>query len=178
EDEHAGMPRQHARDLDELTLADAEARHRRCQRNLLHAELIEGAARRLAQMAAAMEQRDLAVAEPDIVLDRERRRERELLRDERDAKRLRLERMADVVPGAVDAHAAGIGAIDAGQKLDERALAGAVLAADRVNLAGAEGERGALQHHIGAEALGDPLDLEDRLARRRRRRDRLRAAVQ
>src|SRR6185312_12928829 len=138
EDEHAGMPRQHARDLDELTLADAEARHRRCQRNPLHAELIEGAARRLAQMAAAMEQRDLAVAEPDIVLDRERRRERELLRDERDAKRLRLERMADVVPGAVDAHAAGIGAIDAGQKLDERALAGAVLAADRVNLAGAE----------------------------------------
>ena len=67
EDQHARIAREHARDLDQLTLADAELRHRRLQSETAQTHLFQRLPRPLTQSAAAMKQRHLAVAEPDIV---------------------------------------------------------------------------------------------------------------
>ena len=76
------------------------------------------------------------------------------MRDQRDAKVLRLLRMTNVAPFAVDAHDAPIGLMHAGEDLDQRALARAILPANGADLAAAKRKRDILQHFDRAEALG------------------------
>src|SRR5439155_10631774 len=54
------------------------------------------------------------------------------------------------------------GRVDARQRLDQRRLAGSVLAAQRVHFAGAQIERHVAQSGDRAEALRDLVGLEDR----------------
>ena len=95
----------------------------------------ERVARAPAQVAAAMKHRHVGAAEPDIVEDREPRREAEFLGDKSEAQRLRVLRAAHGLAHAVDRDRAGVGRENAHQQFDQRALAGAVLAADRADFA-------------------------------------------
>ncbi len=62
---------------------------------------------------------------------------------------------------AVERHRAGVGLEDAGRDAHERALAGAVLADDRVDLPGPEIEIHAVEDPDLAEALADGPHLEE-----------------
>ena len=64
------------------------------------------------------------------------------------------------------AHAAAIDAIQARQDLSQRALAGAVLAAQRVARSGGDVERHALQRAHAGEPLADPVEAQDRVRAR------------
>jgi len=58
---------QHPGDLDELTPADAELRHRRFERQVAEADLFQRRPGAIAKILATMKQRHLAIAEPDVV---------------------------------------------------------------------------------------------------------------
>ena len=60
----------------------------------------------------------------------------------------------------VDAHLTGVGRNRTGEDVDQRALAGAVLTHERVNLTGADAERHAAQSKHPAEALVHARHLE------------------
>ena len=64
-------------------------------------------------------------------------------------------RRVDRDVGAVEQEAAGVGAVDAGETLHERRLAGAVVADQRGDLAGVDREVDVVQHVHRAEALVD-----------------------
>ena len=102
----------------------------------------------------------------DIVRDREVGHQRQLLEDAHDAGRVgggwRGE--ADIVSGK--AHAAGIGLDHAGDDLDQRRLAGTVLAQHRMDLAALAGEVDALEGAYAAIALGDAGQCEEGALRR------------
>ena len=66
------------------------------------------------------------------------------------------------IGSAVQQDLAAIRLMDAGHDLDQRRLAGAVLAEQGVNLAGIERERHVLERLGGVEALGDVAHLQDR----------------
>src|SRR5207237_5939402 len=57
---------------------------------------------------------------------------------------------------------AGVGVVDARDDLDQRRLAGAVVADDRVHLVGAEREVGVAEGIHATEVLLDPARLEER----------------
>jgi hypothetical protein len=92
-------------------------------------------------------------------------KEQRLLIDGGDAVALRFRRAGhrDRRPGKQDL--AMIRLIDAGHDLDQRRLAGAVLAEQRVDLAGMERERDVIQRLRGAEPLGDAAQFENRRRR-------------
>ena len=77
------------------------------------------------------------VAEEDVLGDRQQRHQRQFLMDDDDAERARCRRCARTPLLALEEDLALVGAvrIDAAQHLHQRRLAGAVLAADRVDLA-------------------------------------------
>ena len=66
---------------------------------------------------------------------------------------------ADRLAGEDDLAGEGAGGMHAVQDLDQRRLAGAVLAEERVDLAGAHRDVDAAQRRHAAEALGDAADL-------------------
>ena len=68
---------------------------------------------------------------------------------------------------AVEEDLAGVVADGAGEDLDQRGFAGAVLAEEGVDLAGAGGEAGVAEGDDAAEALGEPGDFDQILARAR-----------
>ena len=59
---------------------------------------------------------------------------------------------------AVEEHPARVGPVDAGDDLDQRRLAGAVLAHQRVDLAGPEVERDVVERLDAGEGLARVLD--------------------
>ena len=59
---------------------------------------------------------------------------------------------------------AAVGLVHAGHDLDQRRLAGAVLAEQRMDFAGVERERHVLQRLRGVEPLGDAADIQNGLA--------------
>ena len=61
-----------------------------------------------------------------------------------------------------------VGLVRAGQDLDQRGLAGAVLAEEAVHLAGADVEVDAVEGADTRELLDDPVHLEQRSGRRHR----------
>ena len=133
EDEDAGVACQHPRKLDKLATADAELRHRRLQRQIAQPDTLERRPRPVTKFLAAVKQRHLAVAEPDVVQHRERRSEAQLLCHQRDAELLRVLRIADLDRLAIDADDTGIGRVHAGDDFHQRALACSVFAADRAD---------------------------------------------
>ena len=104
----------------------------------------------------------LRVAQEDVLGDGLVGGQVELLVDDADAQPLGLVRVVDRHGLAVDADLAGIALIGAGQDLDERGLAGAVLAGEGHDLAGTQGEVDRVQRLDAAEALADAARLQQR----------------
>ena len=75
----------------------------------------------------------------------------------------RVERRVELDRPALEEDLAGVGLVDAGQRLDQRRLAGAVVADERDDLLGVDGEARAAQRADAAEALDDPLGFEQGL---------------
>src|ERR1700730_2924799 len=65
EDEHPRVAREHPRELNKLPPADAEPRYRCLEREVAQAHRLERRTRALAQLPAAVEERHVAIAEPD-----------------------------------------------------------------------------------------------------------------
>ena len=108
------------------------------------------------------------VAEGDVLGDGHLRKQREVLPDDADAEGAGRDRRHRVDPLAEVVHlGAGIGRIDAGDDLDQRALARAVLAGEAVHFPGQHLERDVLERAHAAEGLRDMREAE-------RRRDRAR----
>jgi hypothetical protein len=107
------------------------------------------------------------VTDEDVLGDRQVGEQPRLLLDDGDAASPRVGRPADRHGLTVDDDRAAIGFVDAGQDLDERALAGPVLADEGVRFAGEQVERDILDGERRAEPLRDALERD---AGRRRRR--------
>ena len=124
--------------------------------------------RRLALHRAAVDDaaRGRLAAEEHVLGHRAVGQQVELLVDDPDAGGLRRVRVAERDLLAVDADRPVVGRVDAGEHLHQRRLAGAVLADDRVDLAGAQVEVDAVQHLDADEALADARHLEQRRAAR------------
>ena len=83
----------------------------------------------------------VAMADEDVLGDRQVGEDHRLLVDRDDPQRLRIEGARDRARLAVDHDLAGVRLLDAGHDLDQRRLAGPVLADEGVDLARVEGER-------------------------------------
>ena len=128
----------------------------------IEVELGEHRARLLAH-ARAIDHRERTeaahrqVAERDVLGNRQRRHQAQLLRDGHDAGGDRVVRAREMAGLAVDEDVAAVGTMDAAEDADQRRFAGAVLADDGVDLAEADVEIDAVERDRGAEMLGDRL---------------------
>ena len=115
-------------------------------------------------LRAAVDQAEPArrVRQADIVRDAQVGHQRQLLEDRDDARPVGGARPgeADDLPGQPDL--AFVGLDHAGDDLDQRRLAGAVLAQDGMDRARPAGEVDLLQRAHAAVALGDAAQLEQR----------------
>ena len=102
------------------------------------------------------------VAEHHVLADREVRAEVDLLVDRGDAGLLGVRRGAERALLARDRDGALVDGVDAGQRLDQRGLPGAVLAHERVHLAGPEDEVHAIEREDAREADGDVPHRDER----------------
>ena len=94
--------------------------------------------------------------------DREVGEERRLLVDDRDPGVARVGGPAERRPRAPSIEQpAAVGRVDAAEDLDERRLAGAVLADERVGLAGVEIDRDVVERVDRAEGLRRVLERQD-----------------
>ena len=91
--------------------------------------------------------------------------QREVLVEGLDAERARVVRLAEATRLAVDDDLAGVGMHGAREHLDQRRLAGAVVADDGHDLARADREVDAVDGHDRAVALGQPAGLESAACR-------------
>ena len=112
---------------------------------------------------------DGLAAHEDVLGDRQVGEERGLLVDDGDARLLRLGGRREVDVLAVEAELARVAAVEPGDDLHERGLAGAVLADEGVDRAGIEAQAAGAQGDDGAERLDDPGQLEHRGCGCRRR---------
>ena len=101
-------------------------------------------------------------AEHDVLGHRQVRQEVDLLVHRRDARCLRLGGAAERHLLAREGDGAGVDAVDARERLDERGLARAVLAHERVHLAGEHAEVDAVERLHAGEGDRDALHLDDR----------------
>src|SRR4051794_30594020 len=163
-------PRHGAADRDALALAAGHRGDRRRRVLKADAEALErlvGAAVHLgvveeAELAEQPPARDLA-AEEQVRGRVELGGEREVLVDGLDPERARLDRRADRHLAALEEDLARVRRLDAGERLDERRLAGAVVADERHDLGRVDGEARAAQRADASEALDEAAGLEQRL---------------
>ncbi len=148
-------------DLDDLLVGDGQApgRSARVEVDAQPAEeaLRLGVHRRPVDAAAAAE--ELAPHE-DVLHDREVGEERRLLVDHRDACVLGVGRRAEVDAVATEQEVAAVAAVHAGDDLDQRRLAGAVLPHQGVDRAGVDAQAAGAQGDDRAERLRDVAQLE------------------
>ena len=112
------------------------------------------------------------MAEEQVEVDRKLRDQREVLVDGLDPVRAGSLDRVEADPLAADDHLAAVLLVEAAQDLDERALAGSVVADEPEHLALAQREVDAAENDERAETLGHAAHLErgpGRLGRRRRR---------
>ncbi len=101
------------------------------------------------------------VAEHDVLADGEVPAEVDLLVDRGDPRGLRVGGAGEAALGAVDDDASGVDPVDARERLDQRRLPGAVLAHERVDLAGEEPEVHPVERLDAREGDGDAPHLDD-----------------
>ena len=165
EDQDLRVAHERAHDAARLTvgereLLDGHVRGRRRGRAARRASACARAAFSRARDARAPR---AVGAEPDVVEHRAGLGDEDLLEDRDDAAALRLARRPDRRDElAVELDLAGVRGVDAAEDLDQRRLAGAVLADERVDLAGAQLEGGVADRLGRAERLGDVGDAQER----------------
>ncbi len=157
-------------DLDELLLADADVLDLRAG-VVAQADAVQQFGRLLLRLAPVDDAAAVQfAAEEDVLGDGQLGDERELLVDDRDAGGLALADVAEPHHLALVDDVALVAAerVDARQHLHQRRLAGAVLADDRVDLAGLHLDRHVVQRLDAGELLADGAHLEDvRVSRHR-----------
>ena len=129
-DEQSSVERDGLGDLDDLLVGDRQT-ERRAARVDVHAEPLEEVASPRGACRPVDRGRLPADGHPaheDVLGDREVGEERRLLVDDRDAGVLGLGRRAEVDGLAAEQEVPAVAAVDAGDDLDQRGLAGAVLA--------------------------------------------------
>ena len=161
EHEHVRLHAERARDGHHLL-----HRHRIGRQQPGHVDLQVQAGEQLARLRVHRRPVDapvLARIAPgeDVLGHREVRAEVHLLVHGTDAQALRLERRARLDGLAAQADGAGVGGVHAGEHLDERGLAGAVLPHQRMHFAGEQAQAGAVQGTHAEELLADARELED-----------------
>ena len=167
EDDHVRGEGRGARHRHALALAAGQRFHRLRHRadadlqvvhaldaGLQHLLLVEHA-QHVAEEALAPQ----LAAEEQVLGDGHRRRDRQVLVAAFDAGAARVDRRAELHRLAVEQDLAGVGHGGAGQRLDQAALAGAVVADHRQDLAGAQLEVGAVQRRDLAVALDQAAGL-------------------
>ena len=155
EDQHARVAVERLEDLDALLLADRELPDARAR--------IDGQAELLAELGdtrssaarSGTSRRVALVAERDVLGDRERLDEAEVLVHHPHAARERVARRAQLHGLAVQLERPLVRAVEARDDVRERALARAVLAEQRVHLAGVDLEIDAGVRDDAGEALRD-----------------------
>ncbi len=162
EDDDADLLRQGLGDLDHLLVGDREVADRTAR--------VDGKAQAPEQFPGAAVQRrpgDDArqLAQEDVLGDRQVGRQGGLLVDHRDAMRGGDPRVVGRDRRAVDEDRAAVGRDLARQHPHQRRLAGAVLAEERVDLAGLEIEVDPLQRAHAAERPRDVLQFDERAHR-------------
>ena len=165
EDHDARVPEHGARDRDRLPLAARERgdelphRAQRRDREALH-----GLGRALLHLRLVEPLEDVVRLAPEehVLDDVEVVAEREILVHDLDSEPGRVLRTVDRDRLAVEEDLTGIRGVDAGDALDQRRLAGAVVAHEGHDLAGAHLEVDVCQGLHRAEALRDPAQLERR----------------
>ena len=150
-----------ARELDELRLADRQARHGRGRLDR-RVDLSEELPRPLVHPAAVdgAEPGQRLEAHEDVLGHVEVREQLRVLVDRDHAARPGRHRRGEAHRLAVEPDLARIGLLDAGDDADQRALAGAVLAQDGVDRARGDGEAHALERADAAEALAHAVKGE------------------
>ena len=157
EHQHVGLDGQRAGEVD-----DAQRRQRHAARPWRTGR---GRSRPSSRDPVA-ERLERRLGEAQVRPDVEIRDERRLLVDGDEAAPAGLGRRVDDRAAAADGDRAAVGPDGAGEDLDEGALAGAVGAHQRVDLAGADRERGGLQRDDRAVRLGDAGGLEQEVGAR------------
>ena len=149
--------------------ADSEPTSRRAGSRGGRGGRAAAAAARLATAGRVKPNRELLVAEEDVVGDGQPVDQVELLVDRGDAQApwRPAGRRADAGSPRQEMCAL-VGLVRAGQDLDQRGLAGAVLAEEAVHLAGADVEVDAVEGADAGELLDDAGHLEQRSGRRHR----------
>ncbi len=168
-DEDPGVEVDGARDGDRLALASRQAEHRVSQGHEARVDPIDDLAGRALHRGVV----EGSVPGMDLTPDEEVRDrievvvQGEILVDGLDAVALRVAGVAnaDPVPGDVDRSIVHL--VGAGKNLDERRLAGAVVADDADHLPGLDRDRDALDRVDTAERLVDVSHLDERWAARR-----------
>ena len=106
----------------------------------------------------------ILMADENVLGDVQIGKQQRFLIDRRDAHALRLGGARDRDRPPCQQDLATVGLMDAGDDLDQRRLAGAVLAQQRVDFAGMERERDVVEGLCRVEALGDAADIQNGLA--------------
>ena len=167
------LPRERLGDLDHLAPRQRQVLHERERMDVVGA----GARQRLlghSPLRAPVDQPEAArrIADRDVVGDRQVRDQRQLLEDAGDAGGIGGRRRGERDRRAIEQHPAFVGRDDARHDLDQRRLAGAVLAEHRVDAAGFDRQVGALQRAHAAVALRHALHAEQAHRMRHRPRPR------
>ncbi|MDQ0615109.1 hypothetical protein QF046_002750 [Microbacterium sp. W4I4] len=174
EDEHLRLDGHRAADRDELLQGDGEGGEGLVGVEALEAEPGErvGGGAVGGPPVDAEEASDL-VSEHHVLTDGEIRGEVDLLVDRRDAGLLRIARAREAAFPADDRDRSGVDPVYPGERLDERRLARAVLAHQRVDLAREQSEVDVVERFHAGELDGDPPHLHDGLFFGHRRLSRL-----
>ncbi|VWB42097.1 hypothetical protein BSE24067_01888 [Burkholderia seminalis] len=109
------------------------------------------------------------LAEHQVLRDRQLGHQMQLLVDDRDAGLERRARRREALDGAVQRQRAGLRLVHAGQHLQQRRLARAVLAHQPVHFARAHRQRHRIERAYARERHGDAVEREQRAVRRRAR---------
>ena len=163
-DEEVRVLQQAADDLDALALADRHRVHvpAGIERQPVPGRHVADARRQVGPGARGVER------EGDVLGDRQRLEQREVLEHHADAELARLRRVGHRHRPAVPEDRAGVGLADAVDDLHQRRLAGAVLAQHRVDLAGLHAEVDAVVGDDRRIDLGDAGEPQPRHRGRRR----------
>ncbi len=165
EKEQARPRHQRTRDRDHLLLAARELAGRAGELVLERREERERGGERLAPMRLGARQ---VAAELEVLAHRHAGEEAPPLRHDGDARRAEAMRRQARDVAAVKDEAAGARALDAGDGVDQRRLAGAVRADDREQLAGTNLDRDAPERRRRAVRDLEVAHFKQRLGRRRK----------
>ena len=162
EDEDLGVAHERADDPAGLAIRQRELLDGHVQVDLAAEQLAEHLLRTHGLLARRHARAPRAVGtEPDVVEHRARLGDEDLLEDREDAAALRFARRLDRRDElAVELDLPGVRGVDAAEDLDQRRLAAAVLADERVHLAGPQLERGVANGLGRPERLGDVGDAQ------------------